>query len=92
MRSKIALRLAALALGAAFASAPAVAQKYVASPQSPGVGYGPSGYNSYARVTHKRVRVSRQRAAPRAPTAQAAPAAGSVTDTARLPKQPMGRP
>jgi hypothetical protein len=51
MRSKIALRLAALALGTAFASAPALAQGYLGPPQSPGI--GPNGdaryglYNEY---------------------------------------------
>ncbi len=40
MRSKIALRLAALALGAAFVSTPALAQEYLGPPQSPGVGPG----------------------------------------------------
>jgi hypothetical protein len=44
MRSKIALRLAALALGAAFASAPAFAQ-YLGPPQSPGI--GPNGDPRY---------------------------------------------
>jgi hypothetical protein len=46
MSSKIALRLAALALGAAFASAPALAQNYYqATPQSPGI--GPNGDARY---------------------------------------------
>ena len=46
MSSKIALRLAALALGAAFASAPALAQDYYQStPQSPGI--GPNGDARY---------------------------------------------
>jgi hypothetical protein len=51
MRSKIALRLAALALGTAFASAPVLAQGYLGPPQSPGI--GPNGdaryglYNEY---------------------------------------------
>jgi hypothetical protein len=44
MRSKIALRLAALALGAAFGSAPAFAQ-YLGPPQSPGI--GPNGDARY---------------------------------------------
>jgi hypothetical protein len=42
MSSKIALRLAVLAFGTAFASAPALAQQYYqATPQSPGI--GPNG-------------------------------------------------
>ena len=45
MRSKIALRLAALALGAVFASAPALAQEYLGPPQSPGI--GPNGDPRY---------------------------------------------
>jgi hypothetical protein len=45
MRSKITLRLAALALGAAFASAPALAQEYLGSSQSPGI--GPNGDARY---------------------------------------------
>jgi hypothetical protein len=45
MRCKIALRLAALALGAAFASAPAFAQGYLGPPQSPGI--GPNGDARY---------------------------------------------
>jgi hypothetical protein len=45
MRSKIALCLAALALGAAFASAPALAQQYLGPPQSPGI--GPNGDPRY---------------------------------------------
>jgi hypothetical protein len=45
MRSKIALRLAALALGATFASAPALAQQYLGPPQSPGI--GPNGDARY---------------------------------------------
>jgi hypothetical protein len=41
MSSRIALRLAVLAFGAAFASAPALAQQYYsATPQSPGIGTG----------------------------------------------------
>ena len=44
MRSKIALGLAVLALGAAFASAPALAQ-YLGHPQSPGI--GPNGDPRY---------------------------------------------
>lgn len=47
MSSKIALRLAALALGAAFASAPALAQ-YQTAPQSPANGpNGAPGYGMY---------------------------------------------
>ena len=45
MSSKIALRLAVIALGAAFASAPALAQVYYGTPQSPGV--GPNGDARY---------------------------------------------
>jgi hypothetical protein len=45
MSSKIALRLAVLALGAAFASGAALAQDYPAVPQSPGV--GPNGDARY---------------------------------------------
>lgn len=44
MRSKIALRLTALALGAAFVSTPVLAQEY-GPPQSPGI--GPSGDARY---------------------------------------------
>jgi hypothetical protein len=44
MRSKIALRLAGFAVGAAFASAPALAQ-YLGPPQSPGI--GPNGDARY---------------------------------------------
>jgi hypothetical protein len=45
MRSMIALRLATLALGAAFACAPALAQEYLGPPQSPGI--GPNGDPRY---------------------------------------------
>jgi hypothetical protein len=45
MSTKIALRLAVLALSAAFASAPALAQQYSPTPQSPGI--GPNGDARY---------------------------------------------
>ena len=45
MSSKTALRLAVLALGAAVASAPALAQQYLGAPQSPGI--GPNGDTRY---------------------------------------------
>jgi hypothetical protein len=45
MRSKIALRVVTLALGAAFVSTPALAQQYLGTPQSPGI--GPNGDPRY---------------------------------------------
>ena len=85
-----ALPIVALALGAAFATAPAMAQYLAPGPHN--YNNEAAGYYGYSPgrapgSTH-RPRVLPQRTAPRAPAARA-PATG---DSAARAKQPMGRP